>query len=112
MAEALSLARKAQQAAKKASPEMKDGPLSDPKGLAAAGIALAALPVAIEGISKLAGPKVGDKVSEVGEQAKQKAKQQVAEKADELTPDMPKKLFGGGRDRRQAFGGGDAGNGE
>jgi uncharacterized membrane protein len=96
MAAALSLARKAQQAAKKASPEMKDGPLSDPKGLAAAGIALAALPVAIQGITKLAGPKVGRKVSEVGEKAKEKAKEQVAEKADEVTPDMPKKLLGGG----------------
>jgi uncharacterized membrane protein len=107
MAEALSLARKAQRAAKKASPDMKNGPLADPKGLAAAGIALAALPVAIEGMSKLAGPKVGRKVSEVGEQAKQKAKEQVAEKADELTPDMPKKLFGNGGIVGKLFGGDD-----
>ncbi len=112
MAAALSLARKAQQAAKKASPEMKDGPLSDPKGLAAAGIALAALPVAIQGISKLAGPKVGRKVSEVGEQAKEKAKEQLAEKADEVTPDMPKKLLGGGGIVGKLFGGGDDGDGD
>jgi uncharacterized membrane protein len=112
MAEALSLARKAQRAAKKASPDMKDVPLSDPKGLAAAGIALAALPVAIEGISKLAGPKVGRKVSEVGEQAKQKAKEQVAEKADEVTPDMPKKLFGDGGIGRLFGGGGDDDDGD
>jgi uncharacterized membrane protein len=112
MVAALSLARKAQQAAKKASPEMKDGPLSDPKGLAAAGIALAALPVAIQGISKLAGPKVGRKVSEVGEQAKEKAKEQLAEKADEVTPDMPKKLLGGGGIVGKLFGGGDDGGGD
>jgi uncharacterized membrane protein len=111
MAEALSLARKAQQAAKKASPEMKGGPLSDPKGLAAAGIALAALPVAIQGISKLAGPKVGRKVSEVGERAKQKAKEQVAEKADEVTPDMPKDLLGGGGIAK-LFGGGEDRDGD
>jgi uncharacterized membrane protein len=112
MAEALSLARKAQRAAKKASPDMKGVPLSDPKGLAAAGIALAALPVAIEGISKLAGPKVGRKVSEMGGQAKQKAKEQVAEKADELTPDMPKKLFGNGGIVGKLFGDGDDGDGD
>ena len=111
MAEALSLARKAQRAAKKASPDMKNGPLSDPKGLAATGIALAALPVAIQGIAKLAGPKVGRKVSEVGEQAKRKAREQVADKADELTPDMPKKLLGGGGIGK-LLGGEDSGDGD
>jgi uncharacterized membrane protein len=109
MTDALTLAQKT---AKKVTSEAKDSPLSDPKGLAAAGIALAAVPVAIEGIAKLAGPKVGDKVSDLGEQAKQKAKQQVAEKTDELTPDMPKKLFGEGGVVGKLFGGGDAGNGE
>ena len=91
----------------KANPAKEGGPLSGPKGLAAAGIALAALPVAIQGISKLAGPKVGEKVSEMGEQAKQKAKEQVAEKADELTPEMPKKLLGGGGLAGKLLGGGD-----
>jgi uncharacterized membrane protein len=109
MTDALTLVQKT---AKKVTSEAKDSPLSDPKGLAVAGIALAAVPVAIEGIAKLAGPKVGDKVSDLGEQAKQKAKQQVAEKTDELTPDMPKKLFGEGGVVGKLFGGGDAGNGE
>jgi uncharacterized membrane protein len=100
MANALTVARKAQKAVKKVDP---DNPLTGPKGLAAAGVALVALPVVVEGIAKLAGPKVGDKVSDLGE----KAKDQVAEKADELTPDMPKKLFGGGG-LGKMLGGGDS----
>lgn len=91
----------------KANPAKEGGPLSGPKGLAAAGIAVAALPVAIQGIAKLAGPKLGQKVSEVGERAKQKAKEQVAETADELTPEMPKKLLGGGGLAGKLLGGGD-----
>jgi uncharacterized membrane protein len=96
------VARKAQKAMKKVDP---DNPLSGPKGLAAAGVALAALPVVAEGIAKLAGPKVGDKVSDLGD----KAKDQVAEKADELTPDMPKKLLGGGGGLVGKMLGGDSG---
>jgi len=103
MANTLTLARKAQKAVKKIDP---DNPLSGPKGLAAAGVALVALPVVVEGIAKLAGPKVGDKVSELGDQAKQKAKKQLTDTADELTPDMPKKLFGGGLGKM--LGGGDS----
>ena len=102
MANALTVARKAQKAMKKVDP---DNPLSGPKGLAAAGVALAALPVVAEGIAKLAGPKVGDKVSDLGD----KAKDQVAEKADELTPDMPKKLLGGGGGLVGKMLGGDSG---
>jgi len=105
MANALTVARKAQKAMKKVDP---DNPLSGPKGLAAAGVALAALPVVAEGIAKLAGPKVGDKVSDLGD----KAKDQVAEKADELTPDMPKKLLGGGGGLVGKMLGGDSGDDE
>jgi uncharacterized membrane protein len=46
----------------------KDGPLSDPKKLAVAGVGLAALPVALEQIAKRVAPKVSD----LGEQAKDK----------------------------------------
>lgn len=46
----------------------KDGPLSDPKTLAAAGVGIAALPVAVEQIAKRVAPKVSD----IGEQAKDK----------------------------------------
>jgi uncharacterized membrane protein len=76
----------------------KEGPLSDPKKMAAAGVGLAALPVAIEQIAKRVVPKVSDlgeqakdKVSDVtsgavsnlGEQAKEAAKGAVPSK---LTP--------------------------
>jgi uncharacterized membrane protein len=75
--------------------------LSSPKGLAAAGAVVAALPLAIEGVTKLVGGKAGDKASELGDKVKDKAKSGLKESADEMTPDMPKglsKLFGGGGD--------------
>jgi uncharacterized membrane protein len=87
-----------------------------PKGLAAAGAALIALPYAVQGIAKLTGRDpagaVGDKATELGEAAKQKAtskaKEVVGEVADEkLKPSMPKglgSLLGGGG----LFGGGDS----
>ena len=53
------------------------------------------MPLAAERIAKLGGPKVSEKASDVKGKAKQKAKEQVKETADELTPDMPKGLFGG-----------------
>src|SRR5512139_2897148 len=46
----------------------KDGPLSDPKTLAAAGVGIAALQVTVEQIAKRVAPKVSD----IGEQAKDK----------------------------------------
>jgi uncharacterized membrane protein len=76
----------------------KDSPLSDPKKMAAAGVGLAALPVAVEQIAKRVAPKVSDlggqakdkvsdaasgAVSGLGEQAKEAAKGAVSSK---LTP--------------------------
>jgi uncharacterized membrane protein len=76
----------------------KDGPLSDPKKMAAAGVGLAALPVAVEQIAKRVAPKVSDlgeqakdkvsdaasgAVSNLGEQAKEAAKGAIPSK---LTP--------------------------
>jgi uncharacterized membrane protein len=84
------LARMSQTALKEASKATsKGGPLSDPKKLAAAGVGLVALPVAVEQIAKRVAPKVSDlgeqakdklsdvasdTVSSVGDQAKQAAK--------------------------------------
>src|SRR5512139_3158319 len=76
----------------------KDGPLSDPKTLAAAGVGIAALQVTVEQIAKRVAPKVSDigeqakdkvsdatsgAVSSLGDQAKQAAKGAVVSK---LTP--------------------------
>jgi uncharacterized membrane protein len=97
-------------AAGKANPAKAGTALSDPKGLAAAGVTIAALPLVVGGVSRLLAPKVsrlGDKASELGDQAKEKATAQVKEKADELTPEMPKKLFGGGGLFGGVFGNGD-----
>jgi uncharacterized membrane protein len=90
------LARMSQTALKEASKATsKDGPLSDPKKLAAAGVGLVALPVAIEQIAKRVAPKVSDlggqakdklsdvasdTASSVGDQAKQAAKGAVVSK--------------------------------
>jgi len=87
------LAKMTQNAVKAATD--KDGPLSDPKKMAVAGIGLAALPVAIEAVAKRVAPKVADlgdqakdkvsdatsgAVSNLGDQAKQAAKGAVASK--------------------------------
>jgi uncharacterized membrane protein len=76
----------------------KDGPLSNPKALAAAGVGLAALPLAVEQIAKRVAPKVSDlggqakdklgdaasdAVSGIGDQAKQAVKGAAL---DKLTP--------------------------
>ena len=95
MSDLTRMTRTALDAAAKAKPTGKNGLLSDPKKLGAAGIAVAALPVAVEQIAKRVAPKVsdigeqakdklsdvtsglgdaGDKVSSVGESAKQVAK--------------------------------------
>jgi len=80
----------------------KDGPLSDPKKMAVAGIGLAALPLAVEQIAKRVAPKVSDlggqakdkvsdaasgAVSNLGDQAKQAAKGAVASKVPGLSDD-------------------------
>jgi uncharacterized membrane protein len=90
------LAQMTQTVVKKAT--SKDGALSNPKTMAAAGIGLAALPVAIEQVAKRVAPKVSDlgeqakdkvsdvasgAVSSIGDQAKDAAKGAVASK---LTP--------------------------
>jgi uncharacterized membrane protein len=82
----------------KAATDTKKGPLSDPKKMAAAGVGLAALPVAVEAVAKRVAPKVSDlggqakdKVSDVasgavsslGDQARQAAKGAAVSK---LTP--------------------------
>jgi uncharacterized membrane protein len=102
------LARMTQTALKEASKATsKDGPLSDPKKLAVAGVGLAALPVAVEQIAKRVAPKVSDlgeqakdkvsdaasgAVSSLGDQAKDVAKGAVVSK---LTPGSPGKEGGG-----------------
>src|SRR4051812_6176002 len=63
------LARMTRTAAKAAAKKAKDeGSMSDPKKLAAAGLGVAVLPVAVEQIAKRVAPKVAD----VGGQAKEK----------------------------------------
>ena len=70
------LARMTQTALKEASnATSKDGALSDPKKLAAAGVSMVALPIVVEQIAK----RVAPKVSEVGGQAKGKASEMASE---------------------------------
>ena len=95
MADIVSTTKSALETASKANPAKDGGPLSGPKGIAVAGVALAALPLAAERIAKLAGPKVSEKASDVKGKAKEKVKEQVKETVDEATPDLPKGLFGG-----------------
>jgi uncharacterized membrane protein len=94
----------------KANPAKGDGPLSDPKNLAAAGVALAALPIVVERVARIAGPKASGKASDLADQAKRKAKEQIKEKAGEAMPDMPK--LGAGGLLGGKLGGGDDENGE
>ena len=99
MSKVQSLAKDALEKAEELSPARKGSPLYGKKGVAA-GVAMAALPVVVEKVAKLAGPKASDAASGLGEQAKSKVKETVSEKADELTPDMPGgigKLLGGGK---------------
>jgi uncharacterized membrane protein len=108
MTDVKDMTKSALAAAGKANPAKGESPLTDPKGIAAAGVTIAALPLVVGGIGKLLAPKVSqlqDKASELGDQVKDKATDQVKEKVDEVTPDMPKKLFGGGLG--SLFGGGD-----
>jgi uncharacterized membrane protein len=89
-----------------------DSPVNDPKRLAIAGIAIAAVPLAAQGIAKLGMPKVSDKVSELGDQAKDKAKSQVQDTIKSATPDSPKELLGGGGMLKGLFGGSDDKSGD
>jgi uncharacterized membrane protein len=113
MTDVKDMTRNALAKAGEASPAKVGNALTEPKGLAAAGVTIAALPLVAAGVSKLLAPKVsklGDKASELGDQVKDKATDQVKEKVDELTPDMPKKLFGGGLG--SLFGDGDQDEGD
>jgi uncharacterized membrane protein len=97
-----------------ANPTKPGGPLSGAKG-AAAGVALAVLPIAVERIAKAVGPKVSDKVSDLGDQATGKAKEIAGDAADKATPDLPEGLTGGGGLLKKVFsrnGGDDDGDGE
>jgi uncharacterized membrane protein len=94
MANAMELTKVSKAAAK---------PLSKPAGLAAAGVAMAALPVLAERVSKLVGPKASD----LADKATDKAKEGVKEKAKEAMPDSPGKLLGGGGLGSLFGGGGD-----
>ena len=98
----------------------KDSPLTDPKKLAAAGVGIAALPVAIEQIAKRVAPKVSDiggqtkdklsdvasgTVSNLGDQAKQVAKGAAVSKLKPGSSDQEN----GDRDGRAAPGQGGSG---
>jgi uncharacterized membrane protein len=105
------LARMSQTALKEASKATskatsKDGPLSDPKKLAAAGVGLVALPVAIEQIAKRVAPKVSD----LGEQAKDKVSDAASGAASSIG-DQAKEAVKGAAASKLIPGGGD-GEGE
>lgn len=79
-------------------PEVSDV-LKHPKGMAAAGAAMIALPLAAEGIAKLTGNSASEKASELGKEAKGKAeksaKKVVGDVADEkLSSKLPGGLGG------------------
>ena len=84
-----------------------DSPVKDPKALAIAGAAIAAAPLVAGGLSKIGLPKLSNKVSELGDQAKDKAKSQVKDTIKSATPDSPAELLGGGGMLKGLFGGAD-----
>ena len=79
-----------------------DSPLSKPAGMAVAGAALAAIPYAVDKLSNLAGPKISEKASEVGDKATSKLK----EAASDAVPSSPGEMLGG-NPLKGMFGGGD-----
>jgi uncharacterized membrane protein len=76
-----------------------DGPVSRPVGLAAAGVALAAIPFVAEKLSGV-GSNVADKAEDLAEDAKQKGKSELKD----AMPDSPGELLGGGP-LKKLFGG-------
>jgi uncharacterized membrane protein len=88
-----------------------DGPLGKPAGLAIAGAALAAAPFAVEKLTRLGAPKVAGKAGELADQAKEKATSQLKDVAEDVVPDSPGKLLGGGALKR-VFGGGEDDDGD
>ena len=106
MPEIEKVAKGAKQAAKRVTDG--DGPLSNPAGLAVAGAALAALPLAVEKIASVVGPKASDKAGDLAGQAKDKAKSTLTDTAKDAMPDSAgplKRLFGGGDDDSSENGG-------
>jgi uncharacterized membrane protein len=89
-----------------------DSPVNDPKRLAIAGVALAAVPLAAERLAKVGLPKLSGKVSELGQQAKGKASSEIKDTVKEATPDSAGELLGGGGLLKRMFGdgGGDKGD--
>ncbi|HEX2467545.1 MAG TPA: SRPBCC family protein [Solirubrobacterales bacterium] len=81
-----------------------DGPLKSPVGLAVAGAAVAAIPLAAEKLAKVAGPKVSEKANQVTD----KAKSELRDTAKDALPDSPSELLGGGPLKRMFGGGGDS----
>jgi uncharacterized membrane protein len=73
----------------------------NPGRMAAAGVALAAIPVAVEQIAKRTGPKVAKSAAGLGEKAKDKAKGELKDAASDMAPDVSggaliKGIFNGG----------------
>jgi uncharacterized membrane protein len=81
-----------------------DGPVSRPVGLAAAGLALAAIPF-VAGKLTGAGSKVAGKAEDLADGAKQKVKEELKDTAKDALPDSPGELLGGGP-LSKLFGGG------
>src|ERR671911_560396 len=75
MADLARMTRTALDATMNSKSKSEGGPLSDPKKLAATGVGIAALPVAVEQIAK----RVAPKVSELGGQAKGKASEMASD---------------------------------
>jgi uncharacterized membrane protein len=84
-----------------------DSPVTDPKRLAIAGVALAAVPLAAERLARVGLPNLSGKVSELGDQAKGKAKSQIKDTVKDATPDSAGELLSGGGMLKGMFGGGD-----
>jgi uncharacterized membrane protein len=99
MAEIEKVARSAKQAAKRATED--GGPLRSPTGLAVAGAAVAALPLAAQKLAGAFGPELSEKADE----AKSKATSQLKATAKDAVPDSPGEFLRGGALGR-IFGGG------
>lgn len=83
-----------------------DSPVNDPKRLAIAGVALAAVPLAAERLAKVGLPKLSGTVSDLGHQAKGKASSEIKDTVKEATPGSAGELLGGGGLLKRMFGDG------
>jgi uncharacterized membrane protein len=75
-----------------------DSTVDDPKRIAIAGVAIAAVPLVAQGISKLGMPKPSDKVSELADAAKEKAAGDVRDGVKSALPSLPSLPSIGGDD--------------